>query len=103
MARAKVFPAQDGKTEVKTMAKQQSIERITITVPRRMAEEIALRVDFGTYASVSEWIRYAMREQLARESDQVEQAIRRKPELAASIADAREGKVMRGSPSDIGE
>ena len=77
------------------MAKEQSIERITITVPRRMAEEIALRVDFGTYASVSEWIRHAMREQLARDEDRLDEIIRRKPEIEESLNDAVAGRVKR--------
>lgn len=78
------------------MAKiDKDLERITITVPRRMAEEIALRVDFGTYASVSEWIRHAMREQLARDEDRLDELIRRKPEIEESLNDAVAGRVKR--------
>jgi Arc/MetJ-type ribon-helix-helix transcriptional regulator len=78
------------------MAKiEKELERITITVPRRMAEEIALRVDYGTFASVSEWIRHAMREQLARDGERLDELIRRKPEIEESLNDALAGRVTR--------
>ncbi len=49
------------------------LERITITVPQTLIAQIEQKIEHGGYASLSEWIRFAIREQLERETTSADQ------------------------------
>jgi len=61
-------------------------------------DEIEARIKSGYFATVSEWIRHAIREQLLRESQSGDSLLESDPRVAQSILQAREGK---GKPLDF--
>ncbi len=73
------------------MSHDAKLERITITMPSKLAEQVQSRVERGGYASVSEWIRYAIREQLGRERGPMAKIAEEDPRLLESLLQAKRG------------
>lgn len=76
----------------KVSEQKAKLERVTITVPSELLRMVESKVNRGTYASTSEWIRHAMREQLARELPSLEELMASDPRIAESIEQARRGE-----------
>lgn len=73
------------------MSHEAKVERITITMPSNLAEQVQSRVERGGYASVSEWIRYAIREQLGRDRGPMAKIAEEDPRLLESLLQAKRG------------
>jgi antitoxin ParD1/3/4 len=67
------------------------LERISITLPASLAREVEGRIEAGHYASASEWIRHAIREQLRREADPFQRLTASDPRVIESLELARRG------------
>lgn len=78
-----------------------SMERVTITLPGAMVEEIEARIVADHYSTVSEWIRRAIREQLHRDKSPFQILVEKEPALAASLADSESGAEMTKNIDDL--
>ncbi|MBS1716745.1 MAG: hypothetical protein JSS72_03315 [Armatimonadetes bacterium] len=67
------------------MAKtNQQLSRITITMPPGLVQDIEHRLSEGQFASISEWIRYAIREQLRRDAKTIGELMVAEPQARES-------------------
>ncbi|HWD39195.1 MAG TPA: ribbon-helix-helix domain-containing protein [Fimbriimonas sp.] len=71
------------------------LERLTITLPIKLITDIEGILAKGTYATATEWIRHAIREQLARDLSPMEALLEREPGVAESLSEAREGRSVQ--------
>ncbi len=76
---------------------EQSLERITISMPSSMVRQIQAEMERGHYASISEWVRDAVRSRLGRDGTQIAgptpSEVRRRIE-AVERGEYLEGDVM---------
>lgn len=70
------------------------LERLTVTLPKSLLEAVEERLIEGHYATATEWIRHAIREQLSREKSPMEQLIERDPRVLESLEQARRGEIV---------
>ncbi len=78
------------------MAKTREVEldRVTVTIPRTLMTEMARQMEIGHYASVSEWVREAIRNQLATGESAMERIVRQDSRVAESIRQSRSGETL---------
>jgi len=69
------------------------LNRLTITVPSGLVSQIDMQLEKGEFASVSEWIRHAIREQLKREEDTLERLFAENPKARESWNDLLAGRT----------
>jgi Arc/MetJ-type ribon-helix-helix transcriptional regulator len=70
------------------------LERITITLPQNLVREVEDRIAAGHYATTTEWVRHAIREQLRREKSPMDLLIEKDDRVAKSLQQAREGQSV---------
>mgnify|MGYP001377335779 CR=1 FL=1 len=75
-----------------TKKKTEPLGRVTMTLPRKLLDEVENRIETGMYASVSEWIRHAIREQLNREERTLHAILRDNPRAENSLRQALAGE-----------
>lgn len=69
-----------------------NLERVTITLPKGLVTQMEHRVATQMFASLSEWIRYAIREQLQRDQAPLQLTGEEQARLQASVRQVKAGK-----------
>jgi Arc/MetJ-type ribon-helix-helix transcriptional regulator len=73
--------------------REAELDRVTVTIPRTLMAEMARQMDIGHYASVSEWVREAIRNQLLTGQSAMERMVRQDPRIAESLHQSRSGET----------
>jgi antitoxin ParD1/3/4 len=71
------------------------LERMTITMPSEMASIVQAVVDSGEYATVSEVIREAVRDWLARKVSQQQELQALRSDIQKGLADLKAGRIKK--------
>jgi len=72
---------------------QQKMERITVTVPNNMLDQVQQLLVRDGYQNLSEWVRHAIRQQIARDRSPLEKLIMNDPRMLDSLKQAERGVV----------
>ena len=80
-----------------------TIERLTVTIPREMANVVRDAVEAGDYASTSEVVRTALRDWKIKRALQIEELAVLRADIDKGLADLAAGRVTDFDTARIAE